>query len=111
MASDGVRESPPRMARAHHNDDLVRHGICPMCFRLTQKCGNGVCKRCAPKLVTLRSPCDAERCGLTPFLGNLFLRDEVCALENPPPLYKGESHVASNHLQAVEEHFPDDVDE
>lgn len=98
------------MARAHHNHDLARHGICPLCYCLTQK-STGVCKRCAPKLVTLRSPCDAERYGVTPFWGNLFLRDEVDSLENPPPLYKGESHVASNHLQAVEEGHLDDVDE
>lgn len=99
----------PPDARANHNHDLAEHGICPLCFKVNKSWKGGVCRVCTPRLVTLRSPSEAKSCGLTPFLNNLFLWEEVCTLAHPPPLYKGESHVA-RHVELVP-FVGDDVDE
>lgn len=110
FGSRHATDPPPPDTRANHNHDLAKHGICPLCFRVNKSWKGGVCRACTPKLVTLRSPCEATSCGLTPFLNNLFLWKEVCNLAHPPPLYKGESHVTPHAVQ-VDPFVGDDVDE
>lgn len=86
-------------ARRAHSATLASHGVCPLCFT-RQPRWRTVCAACDSRLVRLQVPSDMARHGLVPLTGNRIPRAEVRALPDPPPLCRGEHHVAPPRLPA-----------
>lgn len=80
-------------ARRGHSATLANNGVCPMCYT-RQPRWRQVCAACDQRLVRLQVPGDMARHGLVPVTGNRIPRAEVRALQVPPPLWRGEYHVA-----------------
>ena len=84
-------------ARRAHSATLARHGVCPLCYT-RQPRWRDVCAACDKRLVRLQVPKDMAHHGLVPLTGNRIPRAEVKALQQPPPLWRGEYHVAPPRL-------------